>query len=178
MEIHWIFITYSRIYYNMHRNGTGDGRDGIWQRVKQNRTVDAKKKTISLTGGMHATRNPRTKFKPNPIRKNAKTTRTEQCLQTMTGCLPVLKCERFVSPFSLSPSNGLFLESAISGDGHVSIPESAAILEFRHPLDESVQCVWYSDARFEYASTIATVDWWSAARAVTSEAPCKTFYFR
>lgn len=42
--------------------------------------------------------------------------------------LPELKWERFVSPFSASPSNGRFLESAISGDGHVSIPESAAIL--------------------------------------------------
>lgn len=46
-----------------------------------------------------------------------------------TSELPELKCERFVSPFSVSPSSGLFLESAISGDGHVSIPESAAILE-------------------------------------------------
>lgn len=35
-----------------------------------------------------------------------------------------------MSPFSASPSSGRFLESAISGDGHVSIPESAAILEF------------------------------------------------
>ena len=41
---------------------------------------------------------------------------------------PGLKWERFVSPLSLSPSSGRFLESAISGDGHVSIPESAAIL--------------------------------------------------
>lgn len=42
--------------------------------------------------------------------------------------LPELKWERLVSPFSASPSSGRFLESAISGDGQVSIPESAAIL--------------------------------------------------
>lgn len=40
---------------------------------------------------------------------------------------PVLKCDLLVFPFSLSPSRGLFLESAISGLGHVSIPASAAI---------------------------------------------------
>lgn len=51
--------------------------------------------------------------------------------------LPELKWERFVSPFSASPSSGRFLESAISGDGHVSIPESAAILEFRRPSASS-----------------------------------------
>lgn len=44
------------------------------------------------------------------------------------AALPELKWERFVSPFSASPSKGRFLESAISGEGHVSIPESAAIL--------------------------------------------------